>query len=146
MRATTDRREGGKKGSPPEVDTSGGLSSIRQKLSLEWGGGLFALLRVCVFALLRVCVFALLRAFGLACYLVKGDCCCDDLYALPLNSFLVGVVAVVDLALKDEARALAYILLGKAGELWVKDCDIVPLGAIFDLRSVLLRVAALGGG
>ena len=85
------------------------------------------------FLSLLVCVFAFLRAFGLACYLVKGDCCCDDLYALPLNSFLVGVVAVVDLALKDEARALAYILLGKAGELWIKDSDIVPLGAVFDL-------------
>ena len=52
----------------------------------------------------------------------------------------------MDLALQDEAGALAYILLGKAGELWVKDSDVVPLGAVFDLRSVLLRVATLGGG
>ena len=65
---------------------------------------------------------------------------------LSLDSFLVGVVAVVDFALQDEAGALAYILLGKGGELWVKDSDVVPLGAVFDLCPVLLRVATLGGG
>ena len=85
------------------------------------------------FLSLLVCVFAFLRAFGLAWYLVEGDGRCDNLYPLPLDSFLIGVVAVVDLTLQDEARALAYILLGKAGELWIKDSDIVPLGAVFDL-------------
>ena len=137
MGATTDRREGEKKGVPQRYIPPGDSSLSEQKLSLEWGG---------LIALLRVCVFALLRAFGLACYLIEGDCRCDDLYALSLDSFLVGVVAVVDLALKDEAGALAYVLLSKAGELWIKDSDVVPLGAVFDLRSVLLRVAVFGGG
>ena len=138
MGATTDRREGGKKGVPQRYIPPGDSPPSEQKLSLEWGG--------CLFSLLRGCVFAFLRAFVLACHLVEGDSRCYDLYALSLDSFLIGVVAIVDLALKDEARALAYILLGKAGELWIKDSDVVPLGTILDLRAVLLRVAVLGGG